>query len=230
MKEIILRNFSIFDLGMKMDEILGNTTPPKDPDDLLKNRFGETYTYTTLVAEYNAVKSESSSHDVFVKAFKLDYPSKKNKIYCIRLTENILIYVISNLEWQHALYHLPWDYPNLIVPFGTPGVCTVSEIASDFLNLSYLSVYFKYVLHQSLKKLYNTPKSIAKNTYALSDSLGVSFDWHIEFHPLEKGMFKNNADPIYIADTWYYTDEEILHDLAHLPALDFSERYHAISP
>ena len=226
MQTLILRNHCVFDLCRRMEEVLGDMVVDKNKNDVLRNRFGEKYSYVDLKKQYIATEAENNSSDIFVKTFKLEYSSMRDAIYCIRLTRDILVYSVYDLERQRTLYNLPWSYPNKITAFGTPGRYAPQEIMQDFLKLPYLKFYFKYVLHQSINSIYETPKHLANNTYALSDTLGVVLSWHMDFYPLEKGVLKNPAKPVYIADTWYYEDEEILHDLLNLPTVTFGERYH----
>lgn len=231
LQEVIVRNHSVFGLCNRPQETFDayiQEISRKSRDELLKERMNEQYTFFELEKELSTIKNDTSSNDIFLKFDLLRYQSKRGSAYGIRILDSIFVYRFVDLERQMALYGFPWVYPNSIVPFGTPQLHSRDEVIHDFLHLPYLGYYFKYVLHKNLDSIYVTPKCIGENMYALSNTLGVSFGWHIDFYPLNQGTFVSNAAPEYIADTWYYTDEEILYDLTHLPALDFGERYHTV--
>lgn len=228
-KEIIVRNLCVRGMCCRPEETLDcylAEIPSKGKDELLQDRMKEQYGFLELEKEYFRVQNKNYKGDIFSKLNLIKYTSKRKNRYGIQLTHKILIYTLTDLDCQRELYDFAWLYPNCIAALGTPEQYTLNEIAQDFLQLPFLRFYVKYVLHQDLENIYDIPQPIAENTYALTDTLGVAFDWHIKFFNRSHDVNTHKTNSVFIADTWYYEDEEILHDLLNLPTVTFGERYH----
>jgi len=70
--------------------------------------------------------------------------------------------------------------------------------------------------------------------YLLTKRYGVVIDHHITLYRFDKDIMslQKNCFPWfypeqdkYIADTWWFEDEEVLHDITHLSLVDFMEKY-----
>ena len=73
--------------------------------------------------------------------------------------------------------------------------------------------------------------------YEINETYGVVLDAHITLYKLDPAMIRQQAAIIpwrypiasmYLADTWWFSDEEILEDLVRLSLIDFIEKYKAI--
>ena len=73
--------------------------------------------------------------------------------------------------------------------------------------------------------------------YELTETCGVIIDAHITLCKLDPDMTRQQENILpwryfvsqrYVADTWWFTDEEILKDISELSLIDFLEKYNGL--
>lgn len=171
----------------------------------------------TLTALFEQAKKSKTDNEAFVFANKIDGR------YALRVDseKRILLYCFQDRVRIGRRKIFPWDWPHVITEIGTQGDCREEEIAKDFKRLSPFQFMAKYEFHRS-----PAPGSAVRREdriYKFSDlPLAIQIDEHITLiDPRDGGRKK------YLADSWGYTDEEILHSFQKMPMRDFGNRFHA---
>lgn len=207
-------------------------------DELLENVFGEKYDFGFLCKEYQAyLRGEKNT--LFVSPIKAS-----RWCYVEVFDEDILIYTMFKKLKICTKRVFDWNYPDVIHPLGKKRGHSQSEVLHDFKSLPVPLFYSKYVYgatKQSPLKKPELRKDIAlkiQNSYdepfydlkyyAISDSLGVGIDVrHISLFQMTQGNVLLDSIK-FIADTWFYSDKQILRDLCFTPISKFGEKYKAV--
>lgn len=172
---------------------------------ILQNYCNEVIQYEDLLLSYQKAIETLKSNNHFVWTYKV------NSKYNVAISDTIDIYFVSHKLRFNREKLFPWDYPSCIFTIGYKKGYSVKEIISDLKKLNYVSFFKKYYL--------NIDKSKDEE-----DILRIIIDSHITFELLDEQEKKS----IYVADAWYYNEEEILYDLNNLSLIDFGDKYKAI--
>lgn len=180
-------------------------------DEIIKTLFNRECSYKVLIAKFNEACSSMKDNDCFVVSYKV------NNNFNIKISEQIQIFYYDDRVDLESIKIFPWDYPQNITCFGERFSFSDEEIISDFFKLNILSYYIKYCLGCP-DCAYNKPNiKKTNNSFVINDSLKITLDSHIVFT-------YDNID-IYIADTWWFSNDEIINDLLSLPPAEFGLKY-----
>ncbi len=183
---------------------------------ILSDIFHEETDYQSLLHHYdNALKGIENAH--FSHAFFCDMK------HAIRIDENgrILLYYYQD----QINIGIPWTYPHQITQIGTfeePESNedeTLSLLLKDLKTLSALSFLLKYYFHMPQSEC--RIQAVAEG-YIVNDFLQIILDSHITFEWIDS---QNEKTGLYIADTWWETNENIMRDLTTMSLLEFGKKY-----
>lgn len=184
-------------------------------DEILTSVCGETELYSSLKSEYYQALAESTGNSEFVFTYRI------SDNYNIYITDRIFIYYFQDDLIIENNRIFPWRYPHCITCVGKKNGYSDEEIIDDFLNTNIVDFYRKYSMDKIFDESHMYEKRISGNAfYLIRDKIGVEIGEHIVIYNKEnKG--------IYIADTWWHSDEEIISDLSELPIIEFGKKYRA---
>lgn len=109
----------------------------------------------------------------------------------------------------------------------------MQELFDENINQEKLKDSLLYKKYEEIRETDNDNEFFRK-IYKVKDDLAVSLSEHIYLHYIIEPLKINNkrilpweciGSKIYIADTWWETDEDILHDLTNMSLVDFMEKY-----
>lgn len=184
------------------------------PDTILKNYCDEPQLYEKLQKSYNTVLYTKENNEDFTWVYHL------NKKFDMQVSEDITIYYFQNKLRIKNQKVFPWDYPYCIEQIGCRNGYGDLEIINDFLHLNFIHFFLKYNLPREPMGIL---KKRSDNLFHIECPLQIRIDNHITF----EYVLNNLAKEKYIADVWYFENEEILHDLFYLPTIQFGLKYRA---
>lgn len=184
-------------------------------NEILSKACGERYSYLLLTAKYNQALEQIRSNAEFIFTYKLC----DNYNVCIQ-NEIFIYYFQDNLLIGNENV-FPWRYPHCISCVGRRNGYCDDEIVNDFLNLSLIDFYIKYSMNTIADNICKKKKEgTSRNFYLKDNAIRIVIDEHIT-------IYGNHDNGIYIADTWWSDDDEIIYDLSNLHMIDFGKKYKA---
>lgn len=184
-------------------------------DEILTSVCGETKPYSLLVLKYYQALTESMSNSDFVFTYRL---SDNCNIY---IDDRIFVYYFQDDLLIENDRIFSWRYPHCINCIGKQNGYSDDEIINDFLNMNLVDFYIKYSMATLIGKPYKSEERISGNAFCLlQDEIGVETGEHIV-------IYNKESKGLYIADTWWYGDDEIISDLSKLPIIEFGRKYKA---
>ncbi len=181
-------------------------------DSFLKTACEEEIDYSMLLSYYKQSKKRINN-ELFAEAFVLN-----DCIAIGKRENNILVYYFQQISKLDKI--IPWKYPHLISEFGVSN-SSVKEILKDWNNLSFINYYIKNCVGSNISIL-NDHAIIRKNNEFEVDNLFViKIDEHI---CVENNLNKKKQ---YIADSWWFSFEEIINDMLSISVLEFGIKYRA---
>ena len=181
---------------------------------IFKKYCNDPQPYNKIVQSYKTISEKSPENDDFILAIYL------NKQFDISISDQIKIYYFQNRLSMYNQPLFPWEYPYCIETIGWRNNCTDHEIMADFRNLNYIKFFKKYYL-QEKKSDWNyeckTVEEMSQNSFQIEIDDHISFSFFQNFQKQSK----------YIADSWYYDENEILNDLINLSTMKFGIKYKA---
>ena len=182
-------------------------------DKILFDICKEESDYKELKLFYDNAKNQGIDNDKFILVNRI------NKNYSIKTNEKVTLF---HFPKRTSLKLFEWQYPASYSVVGNSNNHSKSEIVFDFLHNSYLYFYSKYVLNElTVFNSLDHINKVNKNYYFIKD-LKIIFDnqGHV--------LFENERmERKYICDSWWSTNDEIIHDLVHMPMIDFGKHYKA---
>lgn len=117
---------------------------------------------------------------------------------------------------------LPWDYPGLITCIGKIGENeSPDEVLKDIKKLPVLDFLLKYYIGAETGA---HSISTVSDGYMINDVLKITFQWRVVFEWINSEDVHKEK---YISDQWWYTAEEVMHDLETKNFLKYGKKYDA---
>lgn len=191
----------------------GKKLSERDVNRILSEVFGEKFDSQALRHYYSeAVRGRDNPY--FLRAGFLD------KDHAVRVDNdgNILLYYYQD----RPRLGLPWDYPGLITCIGKIGENeSQAEVLTNIKKLSALDFLLKYYIGAGTGVHSTSPMS---DGYMVNGFLKVHIKDHVVF---EWTNPENVHRDEYISDQWWYTAEEVMHDLETKNFLKYGKKYDA---
>ena len=131
---------------------------------------------------------------------------------------NILLYYYQD----RPRLGLPWDYPHLITCIGKISENgNQAEVLNDIKKLSALDFLLKYYIGAGTEAHSFSPVS---DGYMVNGFLKVHIKDHVVFEWINS---EDAHKEKYISDQWWYTKEEVMHDLETQNLLKYGKEYDA---
>ncbi len=180
--------------------------------DFLKQVCEEQHTYDEMKAYYMSA-IEGDENDLFVQTKRF------NDSFSFRVANDGFIYIYYYQNPHKTENIVPWDYPHTITKLSKPNGCDCDTFEKDCKEMSTLQMICKYVIGIE----YETRQPIKKSSmYWYSDDFSIEINQHITMCYTTSG---GEREKQYIADAWYFSDEEILRDLETMNFLQFGKEY-----
>ena len=180
---------------------------------ILSEVFGEKFDSQALRHYYSdAVRGRDNPY--FLRAGFLD------KDHAVRVDNdgNILLYYYQD----RPRLGLPWDYPGLITCIGKIGENEgPDEVLKDIKKLPVLDFLLKYYIGTETGA---HSISTVSDGYMINDFLKVTCKWRVVFEWINSEDVHKEK---YISDQWWYTKEEVMHDLETKNFLKYGKKYDA---
>ena len=184
-------------------------------DEILTSVCGETKSYSLLKSKYYQALTESTGNSEFVFTYRL------SDNYNIYIDDRIFVYFFQDDLKIGNDRIFSWRYLHCINCIGKRNGYSDDEIIDDFLNMNSVDFYIKYSMDTLIGEPYKPEERIHGNAfYLIRDEIGVEIGEHIV-------IYNKDNKGIYIADTWWYGDEEIISDLSKLSIIEFGRKYKA---
>lgn len=191
----------------------GKNFSERDVDRILSEVFGEKLDSQTLMHYYSdAVRGKANPY--FWCAAFLD------KDHAVRVDDdgNILLYYYQD----RPRLGLPWDYPGLITCIGKIAENgSPDEVLKDIKKLPVLDFLLKYYIGAETG---THSISTVSDGYMINDFLKVTIKWRVVFEWINSEDVHKEK---YISDQWWYTKEEVMHDLETPNLLKYGKKYDA---
>lgn len=207
LKSLMMLNYSYEDYS-SVDTLIQNHSR----DEILHTVCDVSYSYNTLKKQYEESLNSMKDNESFVVSYKI------NNYFNLRISDQIQIFYYDNRLRINGQKLFLWDYPENICIFGKRLGYSDDEIINDFVSINLLSYYFKYFLGiQSVSKIQLNDIIYTNLGYVVKDIVELTIDSHISL--------TYGDDKLYIADTWWYANDEIVSDLCSLPISEFGLKY-----
>lgn len=231
MKKSIVRNHSVFcfesrlrnelnDCKLKNDKYksIAQLLKRHSKDEILSLVCSETKAYSEILSSFESANESQEDNDLFVFAFFVD----DNCLIKVGQFNRINVYYYQDRYRIDGEAIFPWDYPHKISCLGISSNADCRAI-EDFLALNTVDYFLKYTPN-ILSSRNQFVRDEASGIYKVNESFSIVIDSHIVFH-IARG--NGHMEKRYIADTWWYDDEEILTDLLNMPISSFGNKYKA---
>lgn len=220
----VVRNYNVFcskskiwnseiDIDVDSAHRFGKKLSERDVNRILSEVFGEKLDSQALMHYYSdAVRGKENPY--FLRAGFLD------KDHAVRVDNdgNILLYYYQD----RPRLGLPWDYPGLITCIGKIGENgSQAEVLKDIKKLSALDFLLKYYIGAETGAHSISPVS---DGYMINDFLKVTCKWRVVFEWINSEDVHKEK---YISGKWWYTKEEVMHDLETKNLLKYGKKYDA---
>lgn len=185
-------------------------------DQVLHTVCKEKNNYSDALKQYNHSCNHMIDSELFVVSYKV------HEKYNIKIIgEDITIFYFQSRIKIGNENLFPWDYAHSINVLGNRCGYTEEEILNDFLNINFFQYYFKYYLNTE-KTIGSPAIAITKknDVYTVCGEIQVIIDSHIT-------VCHNKKPRMYVADTWWYDNDEIITDMCNMPIIQFGEKYKA---
>ena len=211
----IVRNSPVFCAESVIKNILKDSKANRkavrafSKDEILSQAFGEDIGYDSLCAYYlSALQGIDNCY--FSSAYFFD------KTHAIRVDEDnkVLLYY-----YQDILHiGIPWNYPHKITCIGysdegTP-LCTVIDDLKQMCIHDFLLKY--YIKKENVHDISRAESGCFIGNIKILIDEHIVFQWQDDI-----GIIKE----LYIADSWYYSTDQILADTMRLNLLEFGRKY-----
>lgn len=217
MKKIV-RNMPVFcsESLLLFADIENEKKPVSTIEHILSDIFHEETDYQSLLQQYdNALKGMENAY--------FSYASFCDMKHAIRIDETgrVLLYYYQD----QLSIGIPWTYPHQITQIGTLEKTEGNEdetwglLLKDLNTLPTLSFLLKYYLHMPQSRYC---MQTVEEGYIVNDFLKIILDSHITFEWMDS---QNEQMGLYIADTWWETNEQIMEDLTSMNLLEFGKKY-----
>ena len=220
----VVRNYNVFcskskiwnsEIDIDVDSVhrFGKKLSERDVNRILSEVFGEKFDSQALRHYYSdAVCGKENPY--FLRA---DFLDKKHAVR-VDGDGNIILYYYQD----RPCLGLPWDYPHLITCIGKIGENgSQAEVLKDIKKLSALNFLLKYYIGAGTEVHSTSPMS---DGYMVNGFLKVHIKDHVVF---EWTTPENVHRDEYISDQWWYTAEEVMHDLETQSLLRYGKEYDA---
>ena len=220
----VVRNYNVFcskskiwnsEIDINVDSVhrFGKKLSERDVNRILSEVFGEKFDSQALRHYYSeAVRGRDNPY--FLRAGFLD------KDHAVRVDNdgNILLYYYQD----RPRLGLPWDYPGLITCIGKIGENeSPDEVLKDIKKLPVLDFLLKYYIGAETGA---HSISTVSDGYMINDVLKITFQWRVVFEWINSEDVHKEK---YISDQWWYTKEEVMHDLETKNFLKYGKKYDA---
>lgn len=187
-------------------------------DEILSSVCSENKTYSELIASFDSANESREDNDLFVFAYRVN----DKCLIKVDKSNRIMVYYYQDRFRIDGEAIFPWDYPHAISCLGISNNAD-SEVIEDYSTMNTVDFFLKYT--PNLSNIRNEVfKEKAKGVYEINESLSVAINEHIVFSIVDRN---GCVEERYIADPWWYEDEEILTNLLNMPISLFGSEYKA---
>lgn len=211
-KQVITRNKNVFCLQSQLrycKEWNSNSAITEQAVDIiLKTVCKEQIGYRELKSLYlEAI--HGGVNETFVSAYSID------DNYAIRKENSkvMIYYYQEETEFEKAI---SWRYPHIITHFGSSSI-DIDYIINDWTSSTFIDYYSKYIVH--FEKRPHIIISGLNDSFLIDERLRINIDAHITVTD-ELTLRKE-----YIADSWWFTPEEIINDMFSISPYEFGKKY-----
>ncbi len=220
----VVRNYNVFcsqskiwnsEIDIDADSLhrFGRRLSEHDVNRILSEVFEEKLDCQALMRYYSdAVRGKENPY-----FWRADFLDKKHAVR-VDGDGNILLYYYQD----RPRLGLPWDYPHLITCIGKIGENgNQAEVLNDIIKLSALDFLLKYYIGAGTEANSFSPVS---DGYMVNGFLKVHIKDHVVFEWINS---EDAHKEKYISDQWWYTKEEVMHDLETQNLLKYGKEYDA---